>query len=311
VTPPACPRCGHATGLSRWCGTCGQDLRPDLPPSEIPEARHAALLEQRWLERPEAPRPDALSGPQALPGGFMPPAGSGPTAFGPSLYTPGRDFRSPRPAAVGAAIAVGLAGLLTLACLIVDFVWLAKVDETASYETALNVAQTMDSLSVIQLIAVLAGAVAFIVWFHRAYGNLAPLGIAKPRYARGWAIGGWFVPFANLIIPKQIANDVWRAGDPDLDPGEAGWRKRRVAGAVHLWWATYLAWGALVRIGTGMLDGATGFDEARDAVTVDAIGQGLGIVAALAAIWVIWHSTERQDARASAMRAADALPARA
>ena len=65
----------------------------------------------------------------------------------------------------------------------------------------------------------------------------------------------------------------------------------------------------LVRVGTGMLDDAVGFEQARDAVTVDAIGQGLGIVAALAAVWVIWHSSERQEARASAMRATGALPA--
>jgi hypothetical protein len=114
VTPSACPRCGQATGLSRWCGTCGQDLRPDLPPSDIPEARHAALLEQRWQERhgggPAGPGPEALQReapqPQAPSPGFLPPAGAGPTAFGPPLYVPaasGGGFRSPRSAAVGAA----------------------------------------------------------------------------------------------------------------------------------------------------------------------------------------------------------------
>jgi Domain of unknown function (DUF4328) len=302
VTPPACPRCERATGLSRWCGTCGQDLRPDLPPADIPEAQQAALLEQCWQEE------------HGTSGGFLPPSHSGPTSLGPPLYVPpapGGGFRSPRSAALVAAITIGLTGLLTVACLAVDLVWLARVDEAASYETVLNVAEAMDMLSVIQVVSFLAGAVAFVVWFHRAYGNLPTLGIVKPRHARGWAIGAWFVPFANLVVPKQIANDIWRAGDPELDPGEPGWRKRPVAGTVHLWWAAYLASGALIRIGTGMLDGAAGLEQTRDAVTVDAIGQGLAIFAALAAIWVIRRSSERQEARASALRAAGVLPARA
>jgi Domain of unknown function (DUF4328) len=320
VTSP-CPRCGQTIGLSRWCGTCGQDLRPDLPPSDIPEARQAELLERRWQEQhgggpePRPEEPQAAAAPRdALSGGFLPPAGSGPTSFGPPMYVPpapGGGFRSPRSAALVAAITVGLTGLLTAACLAIDLVWLARVDAAASYETVLNVAEAMDTLSVIQLVAFLAGAVAFIVWFHRAYGNLPTLGIVKPRHARGWAIGAWFVPFANLVVPKQIANDIWRAGDPELDPGEADWRKRRVAGALHLWWAAYLVSGALIRIGTGMLDDAAGFEQARDAVTVDAIGQGLAIFAAVAAIWVIWRSSERQEARASAMRAAQVQPASA
>ncbi|MFC7512377.1 DUF4328 domain-containing protein [Streptomyces thermocarboxydus] len=31
------------------------------------------------------------------------------------------------------------------------------------------------------------------------------------RRTPGWAIGGWFVPFANLVIPRGIAMDVLRA----------------------------------------------------------------------------------------------------
>jgi adhesin HecA-like repeat protein len=265
------------------------------------------MLAQRWQERYGGG--SAEPRPELPPGGFLPPAGAGPASFEAPVYVPpapGGGFRSPRMS----AIMLALAGVLALAALAVDLVWLDKIGaEGASYDTVMDLARVMDALSVLQLVSVLAAAAAFIVWLYRAYGNLPILGIVKPRHARGWAIGAWFVPLANLVIPKQIANDVWRAGDPDLAPGEPGWRKRRVAALVHWWWAAYLVAGALIRIGASMLDNAAGFAEARDAVTVDAIGQGLTIVAALAAIWGIRRSTERQEARASALRAAGVLPA--
>jgi Domain of unknown function (DUF4328) len=64
--------------------------------------------------------------------------------------------------------------------------------------------------------------------------------VSEPRYRRGWAIGAWFIPVANLVIPKQLANDLWRAGDPELQPRDPGWQRRPVAAIVHWWWAFYL-----------------------------------------------------------------------
>ena len=57
-----------------------------------------------------------------------------------------------------------------------------------------------------------------IAWTHRLYRNLEPLGFRELRFGSGWAVGGWFVPFLNLVRPKQIVNDIWRAGDPALGP---------------------------------------------------------------------------------------------
>lgn len=45
-----------------------------------------------------------------------------------------------------------------------------------------------------QQVVFFAAAVPFIVWFHRAYGNLDVIAPEERRYGSGWAIGGWFVP---------------------------------------------------------------------------------------------------------------------
>ena len=45
-------------------------------------------------------------------------------------------------------------------------------------------------------------ALAFVVWFYRAYENLRALGVLSLRWGTGWAVGGWFVPFLNFVRPK-------------------------------------------------------------------------------------------------------------
>src|SRR4051812_7498049 len=61
---------------------------------------------------------------------------------------------------------------------------------------------------------VLVGAsIAFIAWFYRAYMNIERLGARDLRASKGWSIGAWFVPILNLVRPKQLMDDIWRASD--------------------------------------------------------------------------------------------------
>lgn len=58
--------------------------------------------------------------------------------------------------------------------------------------------------------------VAFCLWLHRAYKNLPALGNPKPiiNYSPAWAIGSFFVPFVNLIIPFRAVRETWAKSDP-------------------------------------------------------------------------------------------------
>ena len=64
-----------------------------------------------------------------------------------------------------------------------------------------------------------------IAWTSRLYRNLSALGVGPLRYTEGWAIGAWFIPFFNLVRPKQILDDIWRGSGPA--DGEH-WRDRAV-----------------------------------------------------------------------------------
>jgi hypothetical protein len=85
----------------------------------------------------------------------------------------------------------------------------------------------------------LATNIAFLVWFRRAYFHPA-LPADRLRFRRGLVVLSWFVPILNLVRPKQIMNDIWRASAP-APPGEAGAPRRQpVSAVVHAWWALTL-----------------------------------------------------------------------
>lgn len=85
-------------------------------------------------------------------------------------------------------------------------------------------------------------AIVWLVWWAKAH-RAATDGRGDLRYGRGWAIGGWFVPFANLVVPKRVADDLWTAAREPRRPRDAGVVR---SGPVVAWWATYLTAGALV-----------------------------------------------------------------
>ncbi|MHC8561992.1 DUF4328 domain-containing protein [Streptomyces albidoflavus] len=56
-----------------------------------------------------------------------------------------------------------------------------------------------------------ASIVVFLVWFRRGRVNAEVFDPYGHTLRRGWAVGSWFVPFANLWLPRRVAVDTWRA----------------------------------------------------------------------------------------------------
>ncbi len=73
----------------------------------------------------------------------------------------------------------------------------------------------------------LACGVVLLVWLYKLFDKLA----GQTKYGPGMAVGGWFIPVANLALPAMILRDAWRA----LHQGRGGL-------AVVGWWLAYLAY---------------------------------------------------------------------
>jgi hypothetical protein len=146
-------------------------------------------------------------------------------------------------------------------------------------------------------------AIGFIAWFHRAYVNLTRLGARGLRASSGWAIGVWFIPILNLIRPKQLMDDIWRASDAALPVAEAhGWQTAPVPGLLSAWWAFFLLSSFVSNISGRMLSSAETLDARASAGTVSMLADGGVIVAAVVAILVVRAVTSRQEERAERLR---------
>ncbi|WP_053203476.1 DUF4328 domain-containing protein [Jiangella muralis] len=113
----------------------------------------------------------------------------------------------------------GLGGLRTALTVLLAIIAAASVLSIAAYAGRIGyVGEVIDSGSIdrqraedadgfvavaviLWVLVFLATAVVFIVWQYRHAKNGRLLGAQGGVSGPGWAIGGWFIPLANLVIP--------------------------------------------------------------------------------------------------------------
>ena len=147
------------------------------------------------------------------------------------------------------------------------------------------------------LVVYLLGAVIFVFWFHRAYGNLRHIRGRMSRGA-GWAIGAWFVPILNLFRPWQIAVETWEGSDPDMRDWDT--RAERVPAFIHVWWICWV----LGTIGDRVYSNTSVATIAaeRSATILLIVTLALELVSGVLAIRLVRRLTRRQEERAQRLR---------
>ncbi|HET8757261.1 MAG TPA: DUF4328 domain-containing protein, partial [Solirubrobacteraceae bacterium] len=185
---------------------------------------------------------------------------------------------------------------ITVAAVIADILYIGLVDrilagEDVSEAEALAGDNRQSTMGVLQVGAYIAGAIVFIRWLHGAYKNVDVVARPERRYGHGWAIGGWFVPIMNFWRPKQVVNDVWRAGGRGAQDAEPGW-------LLLCWWAAFVAAGLADRA-AGRIWNGSGLEDTRDGTIAIMVSDGLDVVAAILAILVVRAATDRLDGRAA------------
>lgn len=81
--------------------------------------------------------------------------------------------------------------------------------------------------SALEGLTTFVGVIFFLVWLARA---TAAVRLAQgSRFSPGMAVGGWFIPFANFVLPLLSLGDVWKR----VMKGANAW-------VPALWWGSYL-----------------------------------------------------------------------
>lgn len=157
--------------------------------------------------------------------------------------------------------------------------------------------------------AVTITAVLFLKWFTRAYSNLGALAVHGADRRPAMALFSWFIPLANLVLPKEMIDDLWRASDPSTPVNSIRWRLRSVPYRIHIWWiATLLASVSLVTV-QWMLPGADGVPTSVGnlAVIVVVLAYPMLAVSAVLLAMLVSDISERQKRRVEVLSGVSSL----
>jgi Domain of unknown function (DUF4328) len=199
-----CPRCaGGVRASDHWCRSCGFDVS-DLAPLP-PEGRTVGV----WT-RPGPPGVDWYRSSSLI------------TVMMRGMLT----------GVAACAVGVAVVSLIIARDLHGSLPLVGSPSSSPDWQLLHTWSAT---LAAVQLTFIGLAAVLIIGWTYRTYRNLRALEVVGLRMRTRWAVLGWLIPGVNLVVPKRIIDDTWRASDPDADPWSTAWRGSPVPAANTLW----------------------------------------------------------------------------
>jgi hypothetical protein len=179
-----------------------------------------------------------------------------------------------------------------------------SIDQASQSDAFVQLAAGLD------IVAYVFTGAAFLFWLHRVVVNNAVLGAMGTRFSSRQAVGVWFIPFADMVLPLLVVREAWRAADPlRLHSTFEERRRVRVPWYLTCWWLVFAA-ATFVTYASGLA--ATGqtnpLQALRDTSMFQVSGIGLAWLAALLAMVTVIQLTRRQEAKAYGLELAFAAP---
>lgn len=215
--------------------------------------------------------------------------------LGPPPLPPPRMYRSGNGLAMATAILLGSQVLLSGLTGITSFAAASAISggESLSGSAAVQLA-AFGGLAILLGFANLATIIVYLIWLHRAYSNLSALDAGfLGKFTPGWAVGWWFIPFANLVMPYQAVNELYVASVRS-EANESGYAVPPSSGIVGWWWAAFILRGVVSWFGGG----GSSMRDLESTLYWNGIGAMISIVAAVLCIVIVLRINRGQIARA-------------
>ena len=151
-------------------------------------------------------------------------------------------------------------------------------------------------VGLLQVAFFFASGVLILMWIYRANDNAHRLGAAGMAFTPGWAVGWYFIPFANLWKPYQAMKEIWRASASPMDPGS-----QAVPSLLPWWWFFWIASNLFANATFRLALNAEELDEMIRANVLAQIADAAEIPLGLLLIAIIRRVHEMQVSRARPM----------
>ena len=219
----------------------------------------------------------------------------------PSPYS--QPFASAHDRALIVKILLVVGAIVTGCSLVVEaislvFPPLTEDQELGDNPMGLAVGLVMFLVAVLEILVYLATVVFFCIWLYRSYANLRAFNPSRRLDSSpGMAVGSFFIPFANLVLPYRAVKEVWqKSGPPDeallSEPGPPAW--------FPIWWTFWL-----LSTFAGNISLRVSFDEnvgEQAATVISIVASALSVVAGLLAYMVVDLIDDRQEETSGKMR---------
>jgi hypothetical protein len=212
-----------------------------------------------------------------------------------------RPYASAAPRALAATLLIAAVAVSALLVIILDLIDIsvltpATAGATLSAADKDGLALRAVAAALVYYLAYIPAVVLFCVWINRACRNGAALGASGLRYTPRWAVGWWFIPFANLVQPLRVVNEIWRASEPTVGSTDDAARSRMpLHTLLPIWWATWIGGNLIGNLASqiSLRSHTSGGDLA--AAYLDLAAFAVNIAAGIMVILVIRAITERQE----------------
>jgi hypothetical protein len=207
-----------------------------------------------------------------------------------------------RPSSTRGSIAIALlllSGLLAAVAALHFFSAFDLANRAARAALRPGEAAAFDDLTLtlgrLELAGSILTGIAWFMWLHRAVTNARSLGVDTAA-TPGWAVGWWFIPFANLVKPYQILRSLFDG----LVSGSSA--------IVAYWWGCYLIAGFVGEF--AVLQHPDSLSALRVFAGSYFTSEALRVVAAILAALMVWKIDEGTEtaARTAATPSAAPLP---
>jgi hypothetical protein len=226
-------------------------------------------------------------------------------------YMQSKPFESGHLRALFAIIFLAAGMLLAVVSIASDFMQMNMLSAVAAGQKISSTeANSNDSrqalVSMVQMLAFIVTAIGFLMWIHRAHRNLPALGAKNLEFTPGWAVGGFFVPFLNLVRPYKVTVEIWKASSPEFGVSDdISWEYAASSPLLGFWWGLWIVSNILGRLVTRLSVGAKSADDFLSLTWLSITSDTVSIIAAGLAIAVVWGIDKRQEEKHRLLLAAN------
>ncbi|RMF61099.1 MAG: DUF4328 domain-containing protein [Calditrichaeota bacterium] len=128
------------------------------------------------------------------------------------------------------------------------------------------------SVGVLQILITSITLILGGIWIYRSNENVRKLGGKDMEFTPGWAVGWYFIPFANLWKPYQAMKELWLYSQSTEE-----WHKYQSPRILPWWWGLWLISGFLGQLSLRLSLRAEGIDTLILASITEVVGDALDI----------------------------------